>query len=130
MRVLILVAAFTALPLRGEEPPPTRVREALHALIMESLPQLPPVAAPVPAEIPEPAIRKVEAKDDVVVLEPIVVVSESVRAVSRLIARQERQKEAEKFAPIKGGTIYHKGRLKIGTWAGEDGGLNLVKIAF
>lgn len=131
MRMLMLVAAFAAVPLRGEEPPPPRLREMLHALIMESLPDLPAPPALPYAEPAEPVIRIVKTEDDVVVLEPIVVSeSRGVRGLEKMIARAKAQDEKEKFSAIEGGTIFRMGRLEFGTWGGKGGGLGFVKIDF
>jgi hypothetical protein len=112
------------------QPRPSRVREALHDLIMESLPAFPVVPVPPPVEDVEVVTKKVAIEDDVVVLKPIVVVeSHGVRALARLIAREKSQEEEEKFSVIEGGTLYRKGRLRLGAWAGEQG-LDLVKFGF
>lgn len=130
MRILPLVFACAAIPLCGEEPPPASgLRDRMHARIMEALP---PLAAAPADETPEPVIWKsAPVDDDVVVLEPFIVVEpQGVRGLAARIQREQEQREAEQFSVRDGGTLLHRGRLKIGAWPGSGGRLALLKFDF
>ena len=120
MRWLLLLAVLMADTGRGEETPPSSVREKLRARIVESLP------APAPAR---PAADKPEPASPVLVLEPMVVSeSRGVRELGKQLVAEKQRQEAESFSPLKGGTIYRSERLELGGWWTPEGGWHFLKL--
>jgi len=97
------------------------MRAKLHSRVLETLP--PPQPASEPAALSEVA-------DEIVEIEPLVVTDSPVlRLLAAKIERDIQQQKDAQFSPIKGGTIYKRGSLEIGTWGGPSG-LTLLKMSF
>ncbi len=121
MRTMLLISVFTASTIHGEEPTPVPMRQKLHAKILETL--------PLPQPATEPAALS-EVADDIVEIEPLVVTDSPVlRQLAAKIERDTQKQKDAQFSPIKGGSIYKRGSLEIGTWAGPSG-LTLLKMSF
>lgn len=128
MRISLLFLALAVL-VRGEEPDPPSAREKLRAKILASLP--PPAARPLVSQPVNPA-----AATPPVMMQPVIV-ADSNRALDRAaaaIARKEQQEKAEKFTPIKGGTLYTKEaggyRVTVGSWWNPGQGWSFLHIDF
>jgi hypothetical protein len=118
---MLLISVFTAATIRGEEPTPAPMRQKLHAKILETLPTPPPAK--------EPTAQN-ELDLEIVEIEPLVVTDSPIlrQLAAKIESDAQKQKDA-RFTPIKGGTIYKRGSLEIGTWGGQSG-LTLLKKSF
>jgi hypothetical protein len=129
MRTLLLLAAITMVAAHGEEARTDSIRQKLHAKIMEAFP------TPLPEK---PAVEKKPADESAVppVLMKAVIVSESqsVRDLTAWVERERRQREAEKFSIVDGGTLYRKDfgnkRVEMGGWYSPTGGWSFLKISW
>lgn len=111
MRWLPLFAVLFAGILRGADTSSPAMREKLRSRILEVLP---------PVSTEERETQEPDAA--VLVLEPIVVTeSRGVRELEKSLAADKQRKEAERFTPIKGGTIYRSERVEIGSWFSSSG---------
>lgn len=134
MKTLLLVAALMALPVHAEEPrpanlPPQTTSEKVRLRLLETAP--PPakmVARPGPVKKNTP--KPESDPDEVVVLHPLIVrESYAQREFNAYMEREQKRAAAERFDPIKGGTLYQSkdGRMQIGAWGGL-GGWTLLKF--
>jgi hypothetical protein len=121
MRTMLLISVFTAATICGEESAPAPMRQKLHTKILETLPP------PQPEE--KPAAQN-ELDLEIVEIEPLVVTdSPALRDLAAKIESDSQRIKDAQFTPIKGGTIYKRGSLEIGTW-GDRSGLTLLKMSF
>ncbi len=51
-----------------------------------------------------------------------------MRELARLLASEKQRLAAERFTPVKGGTIYKTDRLELGSWWSPDKGWQFLKI--
>lgn len=131
MRILLLIAALAAWPLRSEEPRPVSAPQTTSEKIRLRLLE----TAPAPAKVvsrPGP-LKKSDPTpdtDEVVVLHPLIVrESYAQREFNAYMEREKQRAAAEHFTLTKGGTLYQSkdGRLQIGAW-GDLRGWTLLKF--
>lgn len=119
MRWLLLSAVLLAGFVHGAETSSPVMREKLRVRLVETLP---PAAPTGPEETLAPGT-------EVLVLEPIVVTeSRGVRELEKVLADEKQRKEAERFAPLKGGTIYRSERVELGGWYSPVSGWQFLKF--
>ncbi len=82
-----------------------------------------------PRPKPESADDKAKAESPAIELEPMVISeTRGVRDLEKLLASEKLRLEAERFTPVKGGTIYKSDRLEVGSWWSPVSGWQFVKI--
>lgn len=126
MRTLLLLAAVAAVAARGEEARSDTIRQKLHAKLMEAF----------PTALPEKPVE--EKKEDPLppILMKAVIVSESqsVRDLTAWVERERRQREAERFNLVDGGTIYRKDlgkvRAEVGGWYSPKQGWSFLRFSW
>lgn len=119
MRWLLLSAVLLAAFARGAETPSPAMREKLRARIVETLP---PASTTTAGETRVPDAG-------VLVLEPIVVTeSRGVRELEKTLAEDRQRQEAQRFTPLKGGTIYRSERVELGAWWEPASGWTFLKL--
>ena len=120
MRWLLLSAVLFAGFVHGAETSSPAMQEKLRVRIVETVPPADPTAA---AETtPEPDAG-------VLVLEPIVVTeSRGVRELEKTLAEERQRQEAQRFTPLKGGTIYRGERVEVGGWYSPASGWRFLKF--
>ncbi len=120
MRRLLLFALLLVGLARGDEPAVPTMREKLRMRILETLPP------PRPAG---PAKEDAESESPALHLEPMVVSEgKGVQELRKVLASEKQRLAAERFAPVKGGTIYKNERLELGSWWTPATGLQLMRI--
>ncbi len=118
MRWLLLSAVLFSGFAHGAETSSPAMREKLRARIVETM--------PAPAKAAETAP---EPDASVLVLEPIIVIeSRGVRELEKALADDRQRQEAERFTPLKGGTIYRSERLEVGAWWEPGSGWTFLKL--
>ncbi len=94
------------------------MREKVRARLIETMPR--PPAGPA---------GKPRAEGAELTLEPMVVSEpRGVRELAKLLASEKQRLAAERFTPVKGGTIYQTDRLELGSWWSPDKGWQFLKI--
>lgn len=118
MRWLLLSAVLFSGFAHGAETSSPAMREKLRARIVETM--------PAPAQTAETAP---EPDAEVLVLEPVVVTeSRGVRELEKALADDRQRQEAQRFTPLKGGTIYRGERVEIGGWYSPVSGWHFLKF--
>jgi hypothetical protein len=128
MRTLLVLAFVAAVAAHGQEAQADSVRQKLHAKIMEA----------VPTPLPEKPVEEKKADDEYVppILMKTVIVSESqsVRDLTAWVERERRQREAEKFNLVDGGTLYRKDfgnkRVEVGGWYTPKQGWSFLRFSW
>ena len=95
------------------------MREKLRVRLGETLP---PAALTAAEETPD-------SGPEVLVLEPIVVTeSRGVRELEKTLADDRQRQEAQRFTPLKGGTVYRSERVELGAWWEPGSGWTFLKL--
>ena len=128
MKTLLLLAAVAVVAARAEEARPDTIRQKLHAKIMEAFP------TPLPAKPAEDKKTDEEALPPILMKAVIVSESQSVRDLTAWVERERRQREAEKFNLVDGGTLYRKDfggkRLEVGGWYTPKQGWSFLRFSW
>jgi len=120
MRTSLLIFAFTALAVRGEEPVASTVRQKLHAVILASVP---------PPSPPPPPTKPAEDSLPAFMMAPVVVSeTNGMRAIIAAIDREKQSRQDEKFTALDGGKIYNIGRVQIGSWYSPGEGWTFLRL--
>jgi hypothetical protein len=120
MRWLLLSAVLLAGFAHGAETSSPAMQEKLRARIVETLPPAVPTAATETAPEPDASV---------LVLEPVIVTeSRGVRELEKALAEDKTRQEAERFTPLKGGTIYRSERVELGGWFSPGKGWEFLKF--
>jgi len=121
----LLIAAECWAAEEGNELKKRTITESSLALLIRTFPFDASVA-----EQEEDSLESYQGSDEVITMEAFEVDDvRLMREITRRVDRHTGRREAEQFDLVKGGVLYQKERLKLGTW-GDRVGLRFLQFYF
>lgn len=121
MRTLLSIVVLSMAALHGAEAGAPGMREKMIEKIKAAAAALPP-PAPKPATVPG------ESTSSPILMQPVIVFeSPLVREVTAKLERAEQERRDETFSPLKGGTVYDFGGMRLGSWWTPEEGWTFLR---